>query len=64
MNLWFKQILHELNFIMDVFKKNHIEEKEISACVQKADRIIKIQKVLIQHFDVLETMTPMDFSRF
>jgi len=62
--LWFKQILHELNFILDIFQNGNVQESDISKCVQKADRIIKIQKILIPQFEVLETMTPMDFLEF
>ena len=62
--LWFKQILHDLNSILDVFKQNFVAENELSAIVQKLERIKKIQTLLIGQFDVLETMTPMDFLEF
>lgn len=62
--LWFKQILHDINAILDVFKQNFIAENELSAIVQKLERIKKIQTLLIGQFDVLETMTPMDFLEF
>lgn len=62
--LWFKQILHDLNAILDVFKQKFVAENELSAIVQKLERIKKIQTLLIGQFDVLETMTPMDFLEF
>lgn len=62
--LWFKQILHEFNFVLNIFSKDQISESEVSQCVQKLERIIKIQKILLPHFDILETMTPMDFLDF
>lgn len=62
--LWFKQILHDLDSILAVFHKTFIPEAELSSVVQKLERIKKIQGLLIGQFDVLETMTPMDFLEF
>ena len=62
--LWFKQILHDLNAIIDTFSKLYVPESELSNVVQKLERIKKIQSLLIGQFDVMETMTPMDFLEF
>lgn len=62
--LWFKQILHDLNAILDTFNQTFVPESELSSVVQKLSRIKKIQGLLIGQFDVLETMTPMDFLEF
>lgn len=62
--LWFKQILHDLDSILGVFSKTYIPEVELSSIIQKLERIKKIQGLLIGQFDVLETMTPMDFLEF
>lgn len=62
--LWFKQILHDLNSILDTFNQDYVPESELSGVVQKLARIKKIQPMLISQFDVLETMTPMDFLEF
>lgn len=62
--LWFKQILHDLNGILDTFNQTFVEESKLSFVVQKLERIKKIQGLLIGQFDVLETMTPMDFLEF
>lgn len=62
--LWFKQILHDLDSILSVFTKTYIAEAELSSIIQKLERIKKIQGLLIGQFDVLETMTPMDFLEF
>ena len=62
--LWFKQILHDLDAILETFKQNFIPESELSSIVQKLSRIKKIQSLLVGQFDVLETMTPMDFLEF
>ena len=62
--LWFKQILHDLNSILETFNQTFVPESELSSIVQKLSRIKKIQGLLIGQFDVLETMTPMDFLEF
>ena len=62
--LWFKQVLHELDSILNVFKKKSILESDISLSVSRLSRIIEIQKILIDQIRVLETMTAMDFLEF
>ena len=62
--LWFKQIIHELDSILYLFNKDIIEESTVSIAVQRLNRIIEIQKVLIDQIRVLETMTAMDFLEF
>jgi tryptophan 2,3-dioxygenase len=62
--LWFKQIIHDLNSILNIFKETYIPEVELSSIVQKLERIKKIQALLIPQFEVLESMTPMDFLEF
>lgn len=62
--LWFKQILHEFNSIIDKFSKDVLEEKDLPDCVNKLNRVIKIQDILLSQITVLETMSPMDFLEF
>ncbi len=62
--LWFKQILHELDSVMSIFKQESIIESDISFVVLRLQRIIEIQKILIDQIRVLETMTAMDFLEF
>ena len=62
--LWFKQILHELDSIINMFKGNYAQEENIGTVVARLDRIIEIQKLLIDQVGILETMTPMDFLEF
>jgi len=62
--LWFKQIIHELNAIVDIFQKNFIEEAELSSIYNKLERVKKIQSLLLTQLEILETMTPMDFLEF
>jgi len=62
--LWFKQILHELDSIIKMFIGNYVQEENIGTVVGRLDRIIEIQKLLINQVGILETMTPMDFLEF
>ena len=62
--LWFKQILYELDSLLEIFRKDEIQESHISRGISRLERIIEIQKILIDQINVLETMTPMDFLDF
>ncbi|TNE99182.1 MAG: tryptophan 2,3-dioxygenase [Deltaproteobacteria bacterium] len=62
--LWFKQIIHDFGSVVNVFNKNAIEESELGTVVSRLERIIKIQGLLLEQLDVMETMTPMDFLEF
>jgi tryptophan 2,3-dioxygenase len=62
--LWFKQILHELDSILDIFKQVPVPESLLTLVVTRLDRIAVIQTVLLQQITVLETMSPLDFLDF
>ncbi|MFQ5638631.1 MAG: tryptophan 2,3-dioxygenase family protein [bacterium] len=62
--LWFKQILHELDSVTEIFKKDYIDERHVGIAVLRLRRILEIQKILIEQIRVLETMTPLDFLDF
>jgi len=62
--LWFKQILFELDSIIRAFDRDVIRESHIGIAVSRLNRIIEIQRILIDQIQVLETMTPMDFLDF
>ena len=62
--LWFKQIIHDFDSVLSVLQKPFIPESDLSSIIQKLERVKKIQSLLIGQFDVLETMTPMDFLEF
>ena len=64
--LWFKQILFELDFIMSVFKKEKIDDnsEDLNLVRHRLSRIIKILELLTQQVTLLETMTPLDFLEF
>jgi len=62
--LWFKQILHELDSVLDMFAGRSVDEKRIGTAVARINRIAEIQRLLIEQITVLETMTPLDFLDF
>ncbi len=62
--LWFKQILHELAAITDIFSADPVAEKDVGRAVHGLHRITEIQRLLIDQLGVLETMTPLDFLDF
>ncbi len=62
--LWFKQILHELDSVLETFSHETIREREMGALVSRLERITVIQRVLMAQLDILETMTPLDFLEF
>lgn len=62
--LWFKQILHELSSIQELFASTPIVEPDLYKIVGRLGRIVRIQKLINQQFNVLESMTPLDFLDF
>ena len=62
--LWFKQILHELDRIERVFAGSVVAEAALPDVVRGFERVVAILKIGVQQLDVLETMTPLDFLDF
>jgi len=62
--LWFRQILFELDLIQDVFGGRVMDDADLGRAVLAAERIVKIEQLLVSQVDILETMTPMDFLEF
>jgi tryptophan 2,3-dioxygenase len=57
--LWFKEILHEVDFLIILLNKNDIIKSQ-----KILKRILTILKVLVHQVDILETMTPLEFLSF
>jgi len=62
--LWFMQILHELNSIRKFFLEPKLKDEALGICVARLERITRIQNLMLEQIPVLETMTPMDFLDF
>ncbi len=62
--LWFKQIIHELDSVLSLFSNNFVEERNMGVIVSRLDRIMEVFKLIQMQIPVLETMTPLDFLDF
>ena len=64
--LWFKQIIFELDVVRNIFLQDKINENspDMSNAVYKLKRIVRILELLNQQVSVLETMTALDFLEF
>src|SRR3954463_8884234 len=57
--LWFKQILHELDAAI-----MQMAEDRAAAATRSLKRVVEIEKVLVNQIHILETMTPISFLAF
>jgi tryptophan 2,3-dioxygenase len=57
--LWFKQILHELDAAIQF-----MEEDRVPAATRALKRVIEIEKLLVNQIHILESMTPISFLAF
>src|SRR5205809_7820942 len=57
--LWFKQILHEIDAGISLMKDDGVAE-----AAQALRRVVEIEKLLIAQIHILETMTPLRFLSF
>ena len=64
--LWFKQILFELDLTRNIFTRRTINDNsdDLSRAVHRLKRIVKILELINQQVSVLETMTALDFLEF
>lgn len=62
--LWFKQIIFELDAVLATFSQEKVAETEMGVASSRLERIVSILKMIIGQIDVLETMTPLDFLEF
>lgn len=62
--LWFKQIIFEMDSIRQLFYEVPLEEEKMLKVVSRMSRIVQIWKLLVDQIFILETMTPLDFLDF
>lgn len=64
--LWFKQILHEVDSVIEFFQKPSLKDDspDQQIIIHRLNRTVTILRLLVQQMDVMETMTPMDFLEF
>jgi len=57
--LWFKQVLHELDYLEEKFIEN-----DTPRALHTLRRVLTILKTMVAQIDILETMTPLEFLTF
>uniref|UniRef100_A0AAX7VVR0 tryptophan 2,3-dioxygenase n=1 Tax=Astatotilapia calliptera TaxID=8154 RepID=A0AAX7VVR0_ASTCA len=63
--LWFKQILFELDSVREIFISGHVrDERNMLKVNTRIHRVVMIFRLLVDQFAVLETMTALDFFDF
>lgn len=64
--LWFKQLLYEVDSVRDIMKKPTLNDNspELQVVVHRLSRVVSILRVMVQQIDIMETMEPMDFLDF
>ena len=62
--LWFKQVLFELESVLTLMNQDRIPERDLGVILARLQRINAIQRLMVDQLDVLETMTPLDFLDF
>ncbi len=62
--LWFKQIIHELESVIVMFKKAQVDERRLGDAIARLQRVEVVMQLLIDQIGVMETMTPLDFLDF
>lgn len=64
--LWFKQMLHEVGIVREIFEKQTIEDNsaDMANALHRLARVGKILEMLVGKLGILETMTPLDFLDF
>lgn len=64
--LWFKQILFELDLVRNIFIRGAINDNsdDLGRAVHRLRRVVKILELVNQQVSVLETMTALDFLEF
>ncbi len=62
--LWFKQVLFEVDRIQDIFSRTKVGDKDLRVIAAGLERVVEILQHLVRQIDLLETMTPLDFLDF
>ncbi|XP_063413198.1 tryptophan 2,3-dioxygenase-like isoform X1 [Mytilus trossulus] len=62
--LWFKQILFEVDSVRESFMMPVLDENQMLKIVNRLSRVVLILKLMVDQFMILESMTPLDFLEF
>ncbi len=64
--LWFKQVLYEVGSVMEIMGSGKVNDNagEMNIVVHRLHRVKVILDVLVKQWEIIETMTPLDFLDF
>ena len=62
--LWFKQIIWEIDSLRAIFSDTSIDETHMFVSINRLQRCAQIWHLLCDQISILETMTPLDFMEF
>src|SRR5436190_22491850 len=62
--LWFKQILHELDSVRSIMEQDFVPSTNLSVINSRIERVTTIQQILIDQIQVMETMTSLELMKF
>lgn len=62
--LWFKQILTEIESVLEIFNRESVDERLMDLIVARLQRVVAIEGHMVDQVRILETMTPLDFLEF
>lgn len=64
LELWFKIVLRELRLARDHLSVEEVPEESVPHVVHHLRRVNRVFELAIEHFKVMETLTPQDFLGF
>ncbi len=64
LELWFKIVLRELRLARDHLAEPKLPEEQVPHVVHHLRRVNRVMDLSIDHFKVMETLTPQDFLGF
>ncbi len=62
--LWFKQILYEVDAVINDLNTDKVEEGDFGKIIYKLDRVVEILKILIDQIKIIESISQLDFLDF
>ena len=62
--LWFKLVLRQLGSARDVLAQDVVPEESIATVCSGLDRCVRILRVAVQHFEVVESIQTRDYLAF
>lgn len=62
--LWFKLVLREVTSLRNLLARPHVPEPEMARAARGLDRVIRIFRSAIQHWEVVESLDTRDYLDF